>query len=95
VSYGQGNRSKIGNGYVNNEYKFRFEKQVNHKSYDVILTLPMPDLPKLGLTERPQAMPDEFKVPEDPIAAYRNFYLYGKTAILAWKKRGRPEWCHS
>ena len=77
---------------LNEEYKFRFEKKINHKSYDIILGLQTPDLPRLGLTERPQAMPEEFKISADPITAYRNYYIHGKTKILEWRKRGAPEW---
>ena len=77
---------------LNEEYRFRFDKLINHKSYNVILTLPSPDLPRMGLTERPQTMPDEYKVMGDPVAAYRNYYIHGKQKILAWRKRGAPWW---
>lgn len=77
---------------LNEEYKFRFDKLINHKSYDVILTLPSPDLPRIGLTERPQTMPDEYKVPGDPVAAYRHYYIHEKQKILTWRKRGTPWW---
>lgn len=78
---------------LNEEYKFRFDKKVNHKSYDVILTLKLPNIPDIGITERPQTMPSEFKIQGDPITAYRNYYIYAKQHILSWKKRSKPLWC--
>jgi hypothetical protein len=35
---------------LNNEYKYRYEHDNNHKSYDAIKDLPLPDLPNIGLT---------------------------------------------
>ncbi len=45
-----------------------------------------------GLTEFPQAMPDKYKVPGNPVAAYRAFYIGEKSKFATWKKRKVPSW---
>ena len=42
----------------------------------------------LGVTEPPQCMPDKYKC-EDPVQAYRNYYLGEKMYMAVWtRKRG-------
>lgn len=76
---------------LNNEYKYRFNKELNHKSYDVILNLEIPPIIDRGLTERPQVLPDEFKQ-EDPVKAYRLYYKMRKQSFAHWTKRKTPNW---
>jgi hypothetical protein len=76
---------------LNAEYKYRYDKIDNHKSYELIKTLPMPFLPDIGLTPFVQAMPDCYKN-SDAVTAYRNYYINEKTELLHWKKRPVPEW---
>lgn len=78
-------------GALNEEYKYRFNHENNHKSYDVILSLETPPLIDLGLTERPQVMPDEFKH-IDAVSAYRHYYKVGKSHLAQWTKREAPDW---
>ena len=42
-------------------------------------------------TEFVQAMPDEFKVPGDPVTAYRN-YINGYKGYAEWRYSEKPEW---
>ena len=44
------------------------------------------------LTPIPQAMPDEYKVENDPILAYRIFYVYSKSRFAEWKHTEIPWW---
>lgn len=76
---------------LNDEYRYRFNHHQNHRSYDVILSLPMPPIPDRGLTERPQALPDEFKA-TDPLQAYRAYYRCRKAHLAKWTNRSRPTW---
>jgi hypothetical protein len=76
---------------LNHEYKFRFDRQTNHKSYDLIKTLPIPQIKDYGLTPFVQAMPNQYKN-ENPITAYRDFYCSEKKNLLFWTKRMKPEW---
>ena len=77
---------------LNEEYKFRYDKTDDHSSYKVIKTLKEPKLPDIGLTEHPQAMPKKYQVPNNPVKAYRNFYIYMKRPFATWTKRRIPSW---
>lgn len=76
---------------LNEEYRFRYCKMVNHKSYDVISNLPLPNIDSIGMTPFRLAMPDNVKV-ECPIASYRNYYVAYKQHIAKWKNRTVPPW---
>lgn len=76
---------------LNEEYMYRYEKTVNHKAYDTISSLPLPNIPSLGITSFKLAMPDDVKV-ECPIQSYRNYYIKYKQHIASWSKRPMPEW---
>jgi len=58
----------------------------------VAANLDPPTLLSLGITERPQAMPDQYKVSDDPVLAYRQYYLGEKSQLLAYTERGLPAW---
>jgi len=49
-------------------------------------------LGKGKLTPFAQAMPDEFKVPGDGVAAYRKYYIGVKSKIAKWKTTNPPKW---
>ena len=76
---------------LNKEYQFRYKKEINHRSLDVINRLEEPNIPDIGLTEFAQAMPDEFKDP-DPVTAYRKYYAGAKYRFATWKMRDIPQW---
>lgn len=78
--------------YLNDEFRYRFNKDVNHKSWDVIESLEIPNLPKIGLTPFYQAMPEEYKIVSNPVGAYRMYYKYGKDHLHKWTKRKPPKW---
>jgi hypothetical protein len=71
------------------EYTHRYGKV--HKSSLVINSLPVPNIPDIGLTPFPQAMPDEYKS-SDAVAAYRSYYLGEKSWMLQYKNRPQPDW---
>lgn len=77
---------------LNQEYRYRFERDEDHKSAVVVRGLPEPPIENLGLTEFAQAMPDEYKVPGDAVTAYRRFYLAEKSHFATWTKRPVPDW---
>ena len=78
-------------GALNNEYKYRFSHNKNHKSYDVILSLQTPPIPDLGLTAIVQAMPEEYKN-KNPVLAYRQYFISRKYHPAKWTKREVPSW---
>lgn len=77
---------------LNNEYRYRFDKKTDHKSMSVLAQIQKIKYQRNGLTEFAQAMPDEYKVPEDPVAAYRQFYIGDKMRFARWTKRPMPDW---
>jgi len=78
-------------GALNREYKFRYNKKSNHKSYDLIKSLPIPKITDQGLTRFPQAIPESYKH-ENPVIAYRKYYLEEKSNLFYWTRRARPNW---
>jgi hypothetical protein len=77
---------------LNEEFMYRYRKPVEHRSASVARSLPGPPIPDLGLTEFVQIMPDEYKVPGNPVQAYRNFYIGEKAGFARWTRRRPPRW---
>ena len=76
-----------------NEYTHRYNKQ--HKCYgelSYMLSSPPHNLKEYDMTAMPSAMADEYKISDDPIVNYRNYYKIGKARMHKWKNRQPPEW---
>lgn len=73
-----------------NEFHYRYRKY--HKSGLVIdvCAAEAPRFTALHWTEPAQAMPDEFKIPGDAVAAYRAYYLGRKVQQSGWTRRPAP-----
>lgn len=71
------------------EYFYRYNKI--HKTESIIKNLECPNLKNESFKEPPQAMPNEYKIENDSIQAYRLLYTIGKKHLHAWKKREIPE----
>jgi hypothetical protein len=76
---------------LNEEYRYRYKRDFDHKSWSMIESLPVPDIPAIGFTEFKLAMPDDVKH-SDPVIAYRNYYNKYKGHIAKWMKRPVPDW---
>jgi hypothetical protein len=74
------------------EYTYRYGKR--HKSQDVIewCLINKPNIHDVDFTSPPLAMGDEFKIENDVIESYRNYYREGKKLIVSWKNRVIPSW---
>lgn len=74
------------------EYRYRYGKE--HKSFwEVINKLPHPkNMQDEGFTKFGLAMPDELKDYDNPIEAYRKYYMLDKGTFATWKFRDKPEW---
>jgi hypothetical protein len=82
---------------MNDEYKLRYNKKVNHKSFDRLnefLKNPPNNIPlnKIGTLPTP-AMPEHCKIDGDVVASYRKYYKEEKRTIATWKIPSRkPQW---
>lgn len=77
------------------EYTHRYGKV--HKTSALLPGLSVvPFFPRLApafrLERAPQAMPDCYKHPGDPVAAYREYYDKEKRRFAKWTKRIPPDW---
>ncbi len=77
---------------LNTEYRYRYRKDTDHKSVAVIHEIADVRFEAIGLTPFAQAMPDEYKVPGDAVAAYRRFYVGEKLRFAKWTRRRIPAW---
>jgi len=77
---------------LNIEYRYRYQREQDHASIGVLRHIESMRFESAGLTEFPQAMPEAYRVPGDPVAAYRAFYLAEKSAFATWKRRSPPPW---
>ena len=76
--------------YLNEEYRYRYNKKQNHKSYDLANILPLPNIPDIGLTPFAQAMPPQYRN-ECVVTAYRDYYHGEKAGFATWKTE-TPNW---
>lgn len=77
---------------LNKEYRYRWGRSVNHKSWDAVVDLPYPDIPSIGLTPFALAMPDKYKIGNNPVLSYRSYYNNEKRDLFKWSNRPRPDW---
>lgn len=81
------------NCYLNDEYKLRYNHTKNHKSFDLAEDLPVPNLPNIPMTPFVKAMknfPECYSI-DDPVLAYRQYYMNHKRQFCAWKTE-QPAW---
>jgi hypothetical protein len=73
-----------------NEYSERYNR--THKCLDVILFCleNKPKFPQKSMTKFACAMPDEYKISEDPILCYQEYYRIGKKHLHNWKNNKKP-----
>lgn len=76
---------------LNEEYKHRYNKSTDHKSYTVIEGLEWPMLSEIPFTPPPQCMPQQYKH-ADTIKAYRKYYVGEKSHIMCYTNREKPNW---
>ncbi|PCR90509.1 hypothetical protein [Natrinema ejinorense] len=79
---------------LNAEFVERYDKDDDHASWGVIERIDPDDIafPADEPTPRPQAMPDEYKRPDDPVAAYRAYYAGEKADWAEWQYTAEPPW---
>ena len=76
------------------EYTYRYGKV--HKCEDTGLVETLKTLPYnihvKEFTEPTPAMPEEYKVLNDSVKSYHNYYNGEKTRMFSWKNRQQPDW---
>ena len=77
---------------LNHEYCFRYGKERDHASIRVLGEIQNHRYESRGLTEFAQAMPDQYKVTGNAVAAYRAYYLGEKSGFARWTRRPSPDW---
>lgn len=78
--------------FLNDEYRYRFDKETDHRSIEVLRTLSRHRYARQGLTPFAQAMPDEYKLPGEAVKAYRRYYIAEKQRFARWTRRNVPDW---
>jgi len=78
---------------LSKEYTFRYEKL--HKCeriglIDMLYNLPN-NIPFGDFTPPTLAMPDKYKISNDVIKSYQNYYIHEKIKIHKWKNRSIPD----
>lgn len=74
------------------EYSYRYGKIHKCQSMVPWLMMPPQNITVGYLMPVTPAMPDEYKVPNDSVASYRNYYRGAKQRMHKWTKREVPEW---
>jgi hypothetical protein len=78
--------------FLNEEYRYRFDKTQDHRSIEVLRFISRYRYERRGLTPFAQAMPEEYRVPGDAVTAYRNFYVGEKRHFARWTGLDKPGW---
>ena len=75
------------------EYTYRYGKtHLTITKLGVPIASPPLNLKEWDMTPMPSCMDEQYKIGDDPIANYRNYYKYGKSTMHRWKNRPAPEW---
>ena len=82
-------------GFLLDEFTSRYNKA--HKSEAVwtwlIENMPVSFADK-GLEPFPICMKEEYKISNDPVDCYREYYIKDKVRFAKWKKGNIPQWWH-
>jgi len=73
------------------EYTRRYGRKHACEEINLWYATNHPNLPAIGMTPFPQAMPDDCKHP-DAVTAYRNYYKKHKVRFAKWAHSETPEW---
>ena len=74
------------------EFTNRYGKIHGSSKPSIALIRPPKNIPMVKGTVMPQCMPDECKVKDNPIMAYRNYYINEKKRFATWKNKEIPKW---
>ena len=77
-----------------NEWRSRFGHSKVHKCEALIdcLKYPPQNIPKGHLTPVALAMPDHYKISDDHVICYQEYYKLGKAHLANWRGKNAPPW---
>ena len=80
--------------FLCSEYTRRFKKvhKTDAKLRETLRTPPSSITDDNTYTQPPQCMPDQYKVPDNAVQAYRNYYIGEKAPFAKWAYTRTPEW---
>ena len=80
--------------YLCHEYTDRFKKVhlTDYKLRGLLRRPPYFMSERDTYTQPPQCMPDEYKVQDDAVKAYRNYYIGEKSGFAKWAYTPTPDW---
>lgn len=79
--------------YLCKEYTYRYGKiHAVEKRMSEALYLPPANITSSQFYAPTPAMPDQYKVYNDSLTSYRNYYIGAKNSFARWTKRSQPEW---
>ena len=76
------------------EYTYRYDREHKVETSGMVHSLYFkPFFIERGeCTVMPSCMDAEYKISEDPVMNYRNYYKIGKAHLHNWKRRSPPDW---
>jgi len=76
------------------EWRARYNHSKIHKSEILkeLLATPPSNILDVGKTPVALAMPDHYKISDDPVICYREYYKLGKAHLASWKGKNAPPW---
>jgi hypothetical protein len=77
---------------LNKEYQYRYIKSTDHQSISVLKQLSKLQYEDRGMTPFVQVMPEKYRVADDPVRAYRAYYIGEKLIFATWRRRRPPLW---
>lgn len=85
---------------LEDEWQYRWQHNKDHNSVSALLnsgieSLAEKHIPAGPLTTPALAMPEWYKIKNDPVASYRNYYKHAKSELLNYTRREVPAWLTS
>jgi hypothetical protein len=74
------------------EYTYRYGKIHSAERMNNFFSTPPTNISFGNFWEPTPAMPDKYKVQDDSILSYKNYYIGDKQHLASWKKRNVPVW---
>lgn len=80
-------------GFLIDEFHYRYMKpHACERLIPILINNPINIDYDAPWTEPPQCMPDECRVEENAVEAYRNYYIAHKSHLASWSVRNIPSW---